>query len=142
MLLDTVDGLGDAAAVLAGVADRRTVVAGDFFAEVPCCDAYVVKSVVHDWDDGHAGTLLARIRAAAPAHASLFLVEPVLPTDPAELVEVPVMLMSDLNMLVCTGGRERTAAEFAALLAASGWRLVEVVPVEERGYSVLRATLG
>nr|WP_255426915.1 acetylserotonin O-methyltransferase [Pseudonocardia sp. C8] len=139
VLFDTADGLGDAATVLAGVADRCRIEAGDFFAEVPSCDAYVVKSVVHDWDDDRATALLARIRAAAPPNAALFLVEPVLPADPAELTQVPTMLMSDLNMLVCTGGRERTAADFTALLVAAGWRLVDVAPTERHGYSVLRA---
>lgn len=137
ILFDTAEGVADAAGV---VGERCRIVAGDFFAAVPPGDAHVVKSVVHDWDDARAVALLGRVREAMPAHGRLFLVEPVLAEDVADLAGQRGMLMSDLNMLVCTGGRERTRAEFAALLDAAGLRLVDVVPVPPpTGYSVLVA---
>lgn len=140
ILFDTADGVGDAATTLAGVADRCEVVTGDFFVSVPTADAHVVKSVIHDWDDERSVAVLTRIRAAMPAHGVLFLVEPVLAADDAELPTQRTMLMSDLNMLVCTGGRERTEAEFRALLDAAGLRLVDVTQVPPpTGFSVLRA---
>jgi hypothetical protein len=140
ILFDTADGLGDHAVTLAGVADRCEALAGDFFAEVPTADGYVCKSVIHDWDDDRAGAVLGRIRAAMPAHGVLFLVEPVVAEEAAGLAGQSGVLMSDLNMLVCTGGKERTEAEFAALLGAAGLRLADVTRVPPpSGYSVLRA---
>jgi hypothetical protein len=140
ILFDSPEGVGDAAAVLGPLAARCDVVTGDFFAAVPSADAYVVKSVIHDWDDRRSVEILARVRAAMPEHGVLFLVEPVLADDPDALAGQRMTLMSDLNMLVCTGGRERTAAEFAALLHAAGLRLAAVTAVPPpTGYSVLRA---
>jgi hypothetical protein len=74
-----------------------------------------------------------------PAHGVLFLVEPILRDEPEALADQRILLMSDLNMLVCTGGRERTEAEFGALLDAAGLRLTTVTPTEGSGYSVMRA---
>ena len=142
VLFDSADGLGDAAKVLAdaGVTQRCEVVAGDFFTAVPTCDAYLLKSVLHDWSDADCLRILASVRAAAPAHATLFVVEPLLPPDPAGLRAAPWMLMSDLNMLVCTGGRERTRDEFADLFARGGFRLTGVEPCSgPTGFSLLRA---
>lgn len=142
VLFDTADGLGDAAQVLAatGVADRCEAVVGDFFEVVPTADAYVLKSVIHDWDDERSVEILTRVRQAMPPHAVVFVVEPVLPEDVDGLGREPTTLMSDLNMLVCTGGRERTGPEFDALLAAAGLRLESTTRVPPpTGFSVLRA---
>jgi orsellinic acid C2-O-methyltransferase len=140
ILCDTAAGVGDADAVLGGLAARCDVVTGDFFASVPRADGYVLKSVIHDWDDRRSVDILKRVREAMPEHGVLFLVEPVLADDPDALSRQTMTLMSDLNMLVCTGGRERTEAEFAALLDAAGLRLDAVTPVPPpTGYSVLRA---
>jgi hypothetical protein len=119
--------------------ERCEVVTGDFFEAAPTADAYVVKSVIHDWDDEHGVTILSRIREAMPAHGVLFLVEPVLHDDPEALGDQRMLLMSDLNMLVCVGGRERTQEQFADLLTAARLRLTGVTPAAGSGYSVLRA---
>lgn len=121
ILFDTPHGVGEP--VTGG---RAEVVTGDFFASVPAADAHVVKSVVHDWDDERSIAILSRIREAMPPHGRLFLVEPVLAEDTAGLAAQQVTLMSDLNMMVCTGGRERTLAEFTALLGAAGLELTGV----------------
>jgi hypothetical protein len=134
ILFDSPSGVGEPV-----VTQRCAVVTGDFFTAVPAADAYLLKSVIHDWDDERSITILSRIREAMPPHGVLFLVEPVLVDDAAELAAQRMLLMSDLNMLVCTGGRERTEAEFGALLAAAGLRLAAVTSAEPRGYSVLRA---
>jgi orsellinic acid C2-O-methyltransferase len=135
ILFDTPDGMGGAVA-----SDRCEVVTGDFFTAVPAADAHVVKSVIHDWDDERAVAILTRVRDAMPTHGRLFLVEPVLAPDTAGLAAQRITLMSDLNMLVCTGGRERTEAEFRALLDASGLRVVDVTRVPPpTGFSVLTA---
>ncbi|MDN5919612.1 MAG: acetylserotonin O-methyltransferase [Pseudonocardia sp.] len=142
ILFDSPSGLGDADEVLtaAGVADRCETAGGDFFTEVPTADAYVVKSVLHDWDDERCRRILAAVRAAIGDDGALFVVEPVLPREPGELADRQITLMSDLNMLVCTGGKERTSDEFAALFTASGFTLESVTACPPpTGYSVLRA---
>jgi hypothetical protein len=121
------------------VDERCEVVTGDFFASVPTADAHVMKSVIHDWDDERSVAILSRVREAMPAHGVLFLVEPILRDDPEVLGDQRMLLMSDLNMLVCLGGRERTREQFGDLLAAAGLRLTGVTPAAGSGYSVMRA---
>jgi orsellinic acid C2-O-methyltransferase len=144
-VFDTADGMAEAAPVLAaaGVADRCTAVAGDFFAAVPAgADAYLIKSVIHDWDDEKATAVLVRVREAMPAGATLLVVEPVMPDTPSPSPDVLMMVMSDLNMLVCTGGRERTEAEFRALLTGAGFALTRITPATgPTNFSVLEAVV-
>ncbi|NMO91551.1 methyltransferase [Actinomycetospora sp. TBRC 11914] len=113
-----------------GLDDRCRIVEGDFFAQVPDGgDVYLLKSVLHDWDDDRCRTVLARCRAAMSPHARLVIVEIVLPdhtTDDPDLV--PGALL-DLIMLVYAGGRERTRSEFAGLLDATGFRLHGTTPL-------------
>ncbi|WP_418961366.1 methyltransferase [Streptomyces tritici] len=107
----------------AGVADRVDVVPGDFFAELPKgADAYVLKAVLHDWDDEKAAAILGRVRealAGSPEGRLLiceFLVGPANEWDRGKLL--------DLDMLVRFGGRERSERQWRALLAAAGFELV------------------
>jgi orsellinic acid C2-O-methyltransferase len=125
----------------AGVRGRREVVTGDFFESVPeGCDAYVLKSVIHAWPDDAATRILRRCREAMAADSVLYLAEPVVPDDPAALADAAGTLMSDLNMLACTGGQERTEAEFRALFASAGLAVDTVTRCEPPvNYSVLRA---
>ncbi|HEX6417963.1 MAG TPA: methyltransferase [Acidimicrobiales bacterium] len=142
-VFDTAEGVQAAPPVLAahGVAGRGEVAAGDFFASVPAgADAYLLKSVVHDWDDERARAILATVRSAMPDGARMLVVEPVLPPTPSGSPDVLMMVMSDLNMLVCTGGRERTEDEFRTLLAGAGLALRSVTPAPgPTNYSVLEA---
>jgi O-methyltransferase domain len=110
----------------AGVLDRCTVVSGDFFESVPeGGDAYLLSNVIHNWDDDHAVDILRTCRAAMADTACLLLAETVLPEGVAPS---PVKFL-DLAMLVMTaGGRERTEAEFRALLDRAGFRLTRIVP--------------
>lgn len=122
-----------------GVADRCDIVAGDFFTSVPDgADLYLLKSVLHDWDDDRCATILRNCRAAMNDTARLVVVEFVLPEriteDPALL---PAVLL-DLIMLAYAGGRERTEMEFARLLEQAGLRL-ELVSRLEAGPHVLQA---
>jgi O-methyltransferase domain/Dimerisation domain len=107
-----------------GVAERCDVVAIDVFESVPAGgDAYLLSRVVHDWDDAAALRILRNVRAILPARARVLLVEAVLPDgDEPSLARV-----FDIEMLVI-GGRERTEAEYRALLARAGLRLTRVVP--------------
>jgi orsellinic acid C2-O-methyltransferase len=142
-VFDTDDGLHGAAATLddAGLTERAAVVAGDFFADVPSGpDCYLVKSVIHDWDDDRSHAILTNIRAAMPDDGMLLVVEPVMPAAPAATADVLMMVMSDLNMLVCTGGKERTEDEFRSLLAGAGFTLRRVTPVPgPTNYSLIEA---
>jgi hypothetical protein len=89
-------------------------------------DCYVLANVLHDWDDDRAAQILAHCRRAMAAGGRVLIVERLIPDDPAQAVPA---LLSDLNMLVVTGGRERTNAEYGELLAAAGLRLGTVTPV-------------
>jgi hypothetical protein len=130
LLFDTESGLSGAEATVsaAGVRERCDIVPGDFFASVPGgCDAYLMKHVIHNWNDDDAVTILRHCREAMPRNAALYLVETVLPDDPAELDAVT--MIRDLNMLVLVTGRERTRTEFVRLLTAAGLELTGVSPL-------------
>jgi hypothetical protein len=107
-----------------GVADRCELVEGDFFASVPAGgDVYVLKSVLHDWDDERCIAILRTCRAAMADAARLVIVELILAE---QMTPSPPMLSAallDLIMLAYAGGRERTEAEFTALLDQAGLRL-------------------
>ena len=109
----------------AGLADRCRLVSGDFFTVVPPAgDLYLMKKVIHDWDDEEAQTILARCRAAMPASARLLLAEQMILDD----AQRSATKWLDLLMLVYAGGRERTAEEFGDLLTRSGFRMERVIP--------------
>jgi hypothetical protein len=120
----------------AGLNGRSAVAVCDFFAAVPGGgDAYVLKSVLHDWDDERALTILRNCRRAMPNHGRLLVVEWVIP--PGNTPSFGKLL--DLLMLVWTpGGKERTVDEFRALLAAAGFELTGITPTRA-GVSALEA---
>ena len=117
-----------------------TVTGGSFFEAVPeGGDAYLLKTIIHDWDEDSALVILRNIRKAIDPAGTLALIEMVLPEGTAHH---PGMLL-DLEMLVAAGGQERTGAQYADLLARAGFRqtrvvstagpmsLVEAVPVHD-----------
>ena len=111
----------------AGVADRCDVVAGDFFKAVPAGgDAYVMKWIIPDWEDEKAITILKNCRAQMKPNGRLIIVDCVVP----EGNEPHFAKTFDLNMMVMTGGKERTAAEFEKLVSAAGFKLLQVIPTE------------
>ncbi|HEY0451332.1 methyltransferase [Actinophytocola sp.] len=141
VVFDSPSGVAQASDVLteAGLADRATVVAGDFFESVPTGgDLYIIKSVFQDWDDGPAKAILRTCRAYLPADATLLIVGSVLPETAAS--GEPIMFYTDLNMLVNSGGRERTESHFRGLLAETGFA-VESVSLKSAGpLSMIEAT--
>jgi hypothetical protein len=123
----------------AGVADRCEIAVGDFFKEVPAgADAYILKSIIHDWDDERSIAILRNCRRAGGKDARVLLVERVVPERITVAPEDQLTAMLDLNMLVGPGGRERTEAEFGKLFEAAGLRLVRVVPTSS-GSAVIEA---
>jgi O-methyltransferase domain len=116
-----------------GLVDRCAVVGGDFFQEVPAGgDAYLLKHVLHDWDDERAAAILRVCRRATGAGARLLVVEGVYPPRIDQSDASRGAASNDVNMLVCTGGRQRSEAEFRALYQTAGFRLTRIVPTPAR----------
>jgi O-methyltransferase domain/Dimerisation domain len=120
-----------------GLAERVAPVAGDFFESVPAADVYLLSMVLHDWDDAAATRLLRTIAAAARPGARLVALELVVP--PGNTPHMSKMI--DLTMLGMLTGRERTAEEHVALLAATGFTCDRVLPTAGP-FSIIEATLG
>ncbi|WJV50824.1 methyltransferase [Streptomyces flavofungini] len=133
VVYDTEEGLAQAPATLSrdGLTDRCSLVAGDFFRSVPeGADLHMMKSIVHDWSDDQVVTILSHCRAALPPGGRVLIVEPVLPetVDPQTAGRV---YLSDLNMLVNVGGRERTRAEFEEVCRRAGFTVTSVTPLPQ-----------
>lgn len=112
-----------------GLAERATVATGSMFEAVPTGgDAYVLKWILHDWDDAACGTILRNVRAAIRPDGRLLIVDRVLPERAAPSAALRAAMMADLLMLIHLTGRERTEREFGALLEAGGFRLERIVP--------------
>lgn len=133
ILYDLAQGLAGADEKLAaaGVADRVTLHAGSFFDAVPPgADMYLLKSIVHDWDDERAGTILQTCARAMLSTSRLVLLERKLP----ERIESPedafTTVMGDLHMMVVLGGKERTADQYRKLLSEAGLRMTREIPIE------------
>jgi hypothetical protein len=108
----------------AGVADRCEIVAGDFFAAIPRgCGAYVLKSILHDWDDDASVRILQRVHDAAGPDGVVLIVERLLDGPGAALIGA----LSDLNMMVMTGGRERTLDSWRELADRGGFEVTGTV---------------
>ena len=121
-----------------GLAARSEVVRGDFFQSmVPGYDAYFIKSVLHDWEDGQSTRILENCHAAMPAHGRVLITEIVL--QPGKPIGHPHRFI-DLEMMVTLGGKERTAAEFGALLNRANLRLEQVHAIDGSFFSVVEAS--
>jgi len=109
----------------AGLSGRCQVVAGNFFESVPSgADAYLMRHIIHDWDDDKSLTILRNCRQALGERGKLLVVEGLVPpgNEPA------LSKFYDLSMMVLPGGMERTEAEYRRLFEASGFRLTRIVP--------------
>ncbi|MBD2612488.1 MAG: methyltransferase [Nostoc sp. ZfuVER08] len=120
----------------AEILDRCQLIAGNFFESVPAGgDAYILKYVIHDWDDERAIAILKSCYEAMPEHGKLLLVEQVIPSGN----QASFSKMLDLQMLVlCPGGRERTQAEYRILMEKSKFQLIKIVPTQS-SLSVIEA---
>jgi hypothetical protein len=136
ILFDLPQVMSDATEQLArsGVLERCLTISGDFFRDVPLGGTlYILSAVLHDWNDDRASAILRQCRMAMNG-APLLVVERVLPGPN----ESSPLFLSDLDMLVNTGGGERTESEWAALLTSSGFRLESISPGIPP-FSILRA---
>ncbi len=119
--LDLPEVVGDAERLLAprlGLSDRVRYIGGDMFRRAPPADAYTLKNTLHDWTDEECVRILRNLRRAATGPGRLYVIEHVVPGPE----EPHFAKLFDIHMMCATGGRERTAGEYAELLAASGWR--------------------
>lgn len=124
-----------------GIGDRCQVASGDFFKEVPAGgDAYILKHVIHDWDDEHALTILRNCRRSMGPGGRLLIVEGIYPRRIDRSPASRGAAANDVNMLVNTGGRQRSEAEFRALYEAAGLTLTRIVLTEAR-VSVIEGAL-
>jgi hypothetical protein len=118
-----------------GLAERCAVSPGDFFREVPSADTCILKWIVHDWDDDRSIAILRNCREALTPGGKVLLIEAVVEPGPATAFSK----LMDLNMLVMTGGRERTEPEYRALLQSAGLTLTRIVPTHT-AMSVIEAS--
>lgn len=114
---------------------RLELVTGDFFTDpLPQADGYLLMDVLHDWDDADAARILSAVRKAAHADSCLLIVETLVP----EAAGPHFGKSLDITMLAVTGGRERSVAEYAELLARAGFTLRRVLPTASH-YSIVEA---
>jgi hypothetical protein len=107
-----------------GLSHRCKVVSGDFFRSVPVgADIYMLSRVIHDWADEKAVSILKVVRRAMPATGRLLLFETMIRAN--NRLSYP--LLSDLNMVIRTGGCERSETEYRALYAAAGFKLTRAI---------------
>lgn len=117
------------------VASRVDFATGDFFVSVPTeADAYIMKNIIHDWDDEHALQILSNIRKVMQESGRVLLVEAVI----SEGSQQDLGKLLDIEMLVSPGGKQRTADEYKELFDGAGLRLTRIVPTKSP-YSVIEA---
>ena len=119
-----------AAAVDERVRARLSFVAGDMFADVPAADTYVVKTVMHDWDDASCVRMLKNCRARLAEGGRILGVDNVLP--PMGDTGASGTKLLDMLMMLSLPGKERTEAEWHALYAAAGLRVASITPIQPR----------
>lgn len=117
------------------VSERVETVSGDFFASVPAGgDAYIMKHIIHDWDDDRALAILRNIRQAMKPGGRVLVVEAVIADGNGQ----DFGKLLDIEMLVSPGGKERTAKEYEELFERAGLRMTRIVPTKSP-YSVIEA---
>jgi len=130
VVYDIPGGLAQTSQYLAsrGVADRCEVVEGDFFRSVPEGDVYLLKDILHDWDDEDAVRILSVCRREMMPKSRVMIVERVMPSRVTATPEHKNATITDLQMMVQLGGKERTIEEFGELFATAGLKLDRFTP--------------
>jgi hypothetical protein len=106
-----------------GLGDRADAIGGDFFDDVPGGNAYLLKQILHDWNDDQCRTILANCARSVAAGGRIYIIEMVIPDDNSP----SFASLMDLNMMVMLPGRERALREYRALLDASGPKFEHVL---------------
>lgn len=115
----------EASIAQSGLADRLTLQTGSFFESVPSgADCYLMRHIIHDWTDEECGVILKNCHAAMSDEATLLIAESVIPAGNEPFFGK----LLDLTMLLLPGGKERTADEYRALLAANGFEMTGIIP--------------
>jgi hypothetical protein len=110
-----------------GVKDRVEKVGGNFFESIPVGpDLYLLKHILHDWNDEQCHLILSNLKAALKAQSRVLIVEMLL-SEPPQVNETAMM---DLNMMVMTGGRERTVAQYQTLVERAGMCVLNIIPTQ------------
>ena len=134
-----VEGAGPSLAA-AGVEGRCTIAGGSFLESVPSGgDVYVMKHVLHNWDDDDCVTILRSCRAAMGPKSTLLVLENVMPED--DLTGAASIVMLDLHMMAVLGGRERTEREYAELMARAGLSFTRCIATREGAPDIVEAVL-
>jgi hypothetical protein len=115
-----------AAAAWQGMEGRLSAVAGSFFESVPEADLYLLKWILHDWDDVSCVRILKNCARAMPPASRMMVIE----FDLGRLGEPSFAPLLDLSIMLLTGGRERTIVQFETLFAAAGLKLVKATPIK------------
>lgn len=109
----------------APVREQMQSVGGDFFrSALPEADAYLLRLVIHDWEDAEASKILSNLRKAVKPESCIAMIEIVIPETP----EFSAGKWNDLVMMLTTGGRERSSTEYSNLLSAAGFELKTILP--------------
>lgn len=121
-----------------GVTERCEIVSGSFFDSIPeGGDGYILKSILHDWDDDSCLRILKNCHRAMEEKSKLLVMEHVM----SERVDQSTPVVdSDLRMMVVLGGKERTETEYRSLFASAGFNLDQIIPAES-DFSVLECVL-
>jgi orsellinic acid C2-O-methyltransferase len=130
IICDILAGLAGTKEYLAdlGVLDRCAIVESDFFVSVPeGGDIYLLKNIIHDWDDEHAGLILSTCRRAMAQSARILLIERFLPVRVTDDSTDLNAVMTDLQMMVQLGGQERSVSEYRSLLEGAGFQFSKSV---------------
>jgi predicted transcriptional regulator len=104
-----------------GLQDRCKYIIGNMFEQVPSADLYIMKMILHDWNDDECIKILSNIHKSAPVKSKVFIVEHIVP-DPAT---PHFSKLFDIHMMCATTGRERTIEEYKSILSQSGWRHIQ-----------------
>lgn len=142
VLFDQETGLAGADEFInqAGVAGRCTTVAGDFFDSVPTGgDTYLLRLVLHDWDDEHAARILKSVRQAMSPGSTLLVIDHLLPALADTSLDARLPLIADLHMYVMFGARERSEHDMRKMLEAAGFRVERIAPTTPTRTIVARA---
>jgi predicted O-methyltransferase YrrM len=128
VLFDLPEVIEGARAALAarGLADRCALVGGSFFDAVPAGEGYIMKWILHDWDDAACRRILRNIRSVIPHGGRVVVVDRLIPDRVTDDASIRVNLLMDLTMLMTHKGRERTENEFRQMFEQTGFALASV----------------